>query len=90
MNAVERMRAKLSSWAAACRGFCRPDSILDNSIRTPINWTYGGSSFCLLASRFLRPALRVVGAIGLSCETDDGASSESGLNLELPNVHGCW
>ena len=28
MNAVERMRAKFRSWAAACRGFWRADNIV--------------------------------------------------------------
>lgn len=28
MNAVESMRAKLSTWAAACRGFWRAESIV--------------------------------------------------------------
>lgn len=31
MNAVERMRPKLSSCAAACRGFWRPDNIVSFS-----------------------------------------------------------
>lgn len=27
MKAVDKIRAKLSSCAAACRGFCRPDNM---------------------------------------------------------------
>lgn len=28
MNAVDRIRAKFSSWLAACRGFWRPDNMM--------------------------------------------------------------
>ena len=33
MNAVERMRAKLSSWAAACRGFWRLENMAGRRAR---------------------------------------------------------
>jgi len=36
MNAVERIRPKLSSWAAACRGFWRKESMVGAF------WRFGG------------------------------------------------
>lgn len=52
MNAVERMRAKLSNCAAACRGFCMPDNILLSSKGVPKSQNGLGSTGAGVGSSF--------------------------------------